>query len=1141
MSALSDKILSYSPEQYIRFNTEYSTSPTNLGSGGTGQFTLNNEAPILNSTGGPDGEGSWILNTGYLNDVLDTSTTQFRVLSTTNVHTNPELTDNDYSVGFWFKTNGTLENANAHATNAINVYTTTSFKGGYAVTISGSGANSSTKGKLRFSSQAPATSAATFTTTARYDDQQWHYLAFRSAYDAETNITTLLAYIDGLLVKTSTYTLGTNVGFIISQLGQVTTNPASADMPSFEFSNLYIAPFSTIDGTAISEIYTAGTSPASTDIDFATTPAEASALSNDAFVIGNANILEAPSTASALQTEPTIAVETGDHIEITTSIPVSAEFPPATVSVETFLNIEVDPATAYSELINNIIVGSSNSVDFTPEEFLASAEIVKPFLSESPMIASAESGDHTVYVDPNYFNAVTELNPYVYINNGGFGSAVNYGSQQGTFARGSDMDGARDGGIPLNLVREGLSWQADGSSLNSDAFMTFTTATAAQHPAQLIGNGTFAFEFWAKPTGAMKSYINMPGILHLKELPAGSFNTPPARIGIDIKNSPSNVRSLEASNLTSFNNWNHFVINFYQSGINENQRLLQVWINGAIKINENIAFTPWTNTNTTDVFIGSNASGFDRISDGFFDEIAWYTAPLTNSQIINHYELISTLSPDHTEFTDPGTASADIGTHQFTVTSNAIPEIKEATASALFVDPTLIAGRSFTQNASPSTASATSIVPELSLGITAIADPMIAYAESANAFHLNSIYFDYVKANINPYRYVNFDSSISTEDTGTDNDYSVIPTVIGGQIVNPDEGINGKSAKTAGTSYVTDGVILKESEWDDTWGTGQFNYHSSFWVQKDPDDNSTGLRVLWNLNGYLDNQHVILFQYQGKLHMQFNNGSGTHLDSVTTSNIDLFDGLRHFVVIAFDHTNNNNNKVLLYVDSVLALTTNLGSYTGQTVNGTTFVGPNDEANNHPRLGVGCLITPFGVTALPVVPTNTKLIIDEIYWAKTAINQTGVTNLYNVMPDKNNADFASDIMTASALMVDPAISTEVNYVSGVATASALINEVTVIADRNIESLPLPATASVEFLDAQRLDNVIVAADVMVASAIFNSAGVVITIPGGPMLASAARIMPPLVNGVMITNLTAYVRYLRAQNNRGFYIPRLVEIK
>lgn len=1130
MSALSDKILSYAVETYwpMKEVVNLTTAPlsgTYLPTG-TPNLTTSGVVPSFDAGDHPVGDESGSL---LFNQVVGTSGQGKHLRLNPTRWSSIIYGDGEYSSGFWIKFNSFP--TNTLNTNVVFAAGRTNGFPGHSLLISGTG----------FSGGVILRTGITSTPQTILTDVQldtWYYIAWTKT----TATNTARTYVNGVLAHTGSNTTTSTDTQYPPTFGSQSAVAAGADF-SFNVSNWYIANASTIGPTEIEEIWLAGSTAVDPNITFTTTPATATAESVLPAVTTDANILQESITASAVQTEPTIIVQQlGSHTEITTSILVSAEFPPATVSAEVFVNVSVDePATASVELINNIIAGGSEAVSFSAEEFLASAELVKPFLSEVPMTASATSGTHTVYVDPNYFNEVVKLNPYVYINNGGFGSAVNYGSQQGTFARGSDMDGARDGGAPLNMVREGLSWQADGNSFNSSAFINFTTATAAEHPAQLVGNGTFAFEFWAKPTTVNNSYINMPGILHLKELPAGGFNTPPARIGLDIKNDASTVATLEATHSTTFNNWNHFVINVYQSGTNVGQRLVQVWINGTIKINQTISFTPWTNTNTVDRFIGSQATSLNNKADGFFDEIAWYTAPLTNSQIVNHYQLISTLSPNYTEFTDPGTASAAIGTHQFTVTSNAIPEIKEATASALSVTPTIIAGRSITYNASSATATGIVVDPELSLDNTVSADPMIAYAESANAFHLNSIYADYVKTNIDPYRYVTFDSSVSTEDIGTDNDYSVVATSIGGITVNPDEGINGKSAKTAGTSYVTDGVILKESEWNDTWGTGQNVYHSSFWMQKAPEDNSTGLRVLWNLNGYLDNQHVILFHRTNKLHMQFNNGSGTHIDAVTTNNINIFDGERHFIVVAFDHTNNNNNNVNLYVDSILVLTVNLGSYTGTTVNGTAFVGPNDEVNNHPRLGVGCLITPFEQTALPVVPTNTRLILDEIYWAKTAITQTQVTNLYNIMPDKNNNDSAAEAMTASALIVDPTIVTTVDYISGVSAASALINEVTVIADRNIVNLPLSATASVEFLDAQRVNNVIISADVFVATATFNDAGVRITLSGNTMFASATMVKPALVNGQRITTLTAYVRYLRSQNYNGNNIPRLVEVK
>ena len=223
--------------------------------------------------------------------------------------------------------------------------------------------------------------------------------------------------------------------------------------------------------------------------------------------------------------------------------------------------------------------------------------------------------------------------------------------------------------------------------------------------------------------------------------------------------------------------------------------------------------------------------------------------------------------------------------------------------------PSVLAQKTINYSAPTLTASALNTDVTIYYGWTIYADPAIAFAEKPEGYPLNTIYYDYVQANIAPYRYVSFDDANPYTDFGTDNDYSVTPTVVGGIIVNPDLGINGKSAKTAGLNYATDGVILKESEWDDSWGTGQNSYHSAFWFQRALDDTSTtGLRVLWNLNGYKDNQHVVLYQYQNKLHMQFNNGSGTWIEQ-DTGTLDLFDYERHFVLIEFDHTNVNNNSV----------------------------------------------------------------------------------------------------------------------------------------------------------------------------------------------------------------------------------------
>jgi hypothetical protein len=566
---------------------------------------------------------------------------------------------------------------------------------------------------------------------------------------------------------------------------------------------------------------------------------------------------------------------------------------------------------------------------------------------------------------------------------------------------------------------------------------------------------------------------------------------------------------------------------------------ISAFVNGQLVISNTTSKISWTTTNLTSRFGSVGGFSYDNggMGGGTLDELALYSTALSNSQILAHYDFVSNLSPDATITSTPLTISAESGDHAFVVTSNAIPEIKEATASALIVEPDIQGGKSKEVLADAITGSGLVVDPAVSYGISTTPDAITAYAESANAFALNTMYFDYVQENVVPYRYVTFDATNSYADYGTDEDYSVAPAS-GGTIVSPEFGINGKSAKIDGTTYA-DGVILKESEWNDTWGTGQNSYHSSFWMQKAADDNSTGLRVLWNLNGYSDNQHVILFQYQGKLHMQFNNGSGTHLDAVTINNIDLFDGQRHFVVVAFDHSNPQDNKVHLYVDSVLVLTAELGSYNGETVNGTTFVGPNDEANNHPRLGIGCLITPFASTALPVVPTNIKIYVDEIIWAKTAATQNLINGLYAAMPDKQNEIIMADVLAASPDIVSPSVSTTVNVISDSLTADIIVVEPEITADRAMVVNATALTANALFAEAQRSDGVVVVSDIFLASASVNGGSVKITIPGGPMLMTMTLVEPEVNGFDLDQTASTWVRYLRATDISAISVQRGVK--
>ena len=1128
MSALSTKILSYSPEVFIRFNTAYSTTPTNLGNGGTTTtFSLTNEAPILNATGGVDSEGSWTFNIGASGDI---STTRFQNISTSAAINTPELTDGSFSAGVWFKITDPIPNL----TQGSQVATILRLNSAGTITtfyLGGGGVDDfSTKGKIVIG---PPTGAVIVSST-RVDDGNWHYLAIRSNQAA--SLLDQYYYLDGSLISSrlgQAITSGTTGGVVFGQ----TTGSSNMGTSKMELANYHVTPFETLTSSAIEEIY-----------------ASASATPT------NITITETPATASALMADPTIVIVANDHVEVTTSITVSAEFPSNIVAGgdRNVNNVITDILTASIEMINNVEVDTGSDTSFSALEFTASALFVDPLLAATAMTASAASGNHSVYVTPNYYSLVKSKNPYLYIHNG-LAAPVNHGYQTGTFTRGSDLVTNVLSSEPLSVVAEGRSWKGN-SSYNTNTFFQFTTSTAATSFDSLVSTGNFAYEVWTNPISLPGSADEDPtgqplpshSILNDNSLSINFIGTNvvsgvfvPATINIIIKNTGTTTTTL-SENLTSTSlsvgNWSHVVVNVYQSGINANQRLVQLWVDGQIIINQTISFTPWTSSTVTDYIMGSNHVGLTKMADFYFDELAIYSEPLTNTEIINHYQFIDTLSPNFIYNTTSMTVDSTSGDHVYLVTSNVNVAVSAITASGLVVNPTVVAEKVIDISATPITASALNTDVTVYWGWTIYATPAVASIESKEGFFLNETYYNYVQANIAPYRYVTFDAQNEYLDYGTDNDYSVVPTVVGGTIVSPEFGINGKSAKTAGTSYITDGVILKESEWNDSWGTGQNSYHSAFWFQRAADDASTtGLRVLWNLNGYKDNQHVVLYQYQGKLHMQFNNGSGTFVEQDTTA-LDLFDYQRHFVLVEFDHTNVNNNTVRLYVDAVLKMTVNLGAYTGSTTNASSAdSGPNNELNNHPRLSVGCLITPFASTALPVVPTNTKLIIDDVYWDKNSITSTMVTNLYNVMPDKNNKIIIVDPLTASDELVMPVLSASSILSTVPFTASVEFVEPVTTADREVVTTSDVLSATAEFPAPAVFENKTINADIFVATAVFNSAGVVITIPGGPMTASAVIVKPALVNGLPISDLTAYVKYLRTQNYYGNTIPRLVEIK
>ena len=1108
MSNLNTKITSYTLNTGIELNESYVLPPTQTGSLTTSTgWTVSSTTPTYESNVGPyGGAGSWKF------DYNTSSGCRIRNNNSTFVQQLSASLSGSFTFGFWIKFN-TFPTYNDFFQNIFTWLPVVNY--GFGVNI-GTPTGTSTPTFLFATDGTQIQSGLTLSTG------QWYFVA------VTRDSATYKFYVDNSLIYTRTSHAMTATGtfFNVGGIVPMTSGPGL----SFNISNMFLTPYANIGTTELGEIYTVGSTPV-IPATITATPLTASAdITAHSLSLDYAPAQDS-ATASSLIVDPTIVAVIGDHVEVTTSISVSAYFPD-NISVGTIVVSQntADVSTA-SALIMQPSILANTGVSFDAHAITADAEMVTSLVSPGriaqAMTANASAPASGLNITPSYKGLVLSKNPSVYINFDSI-NLTNYGSL-GSLGNApyndDDYSLINDPGFPMNVVDEGkaLQWGLTGTNEWIGWRDGYSTLAKKTELKSLFSSGKFAIEFWIKPgatrgTGSIDTAhllgfgglgINISAPYPLDSTIGGPEEQ---RFQIIYKNGSSTTQWLDASwdtrNIFDGNTWNHCVINFTPTTTNRTR--VQMYVNsGLVTLKKSVYGTIDNDQTATDFDLSNpdpinafwiNLSEF--ISELYLDQLAIYPRALTNSEVIDNYSFVQTISPNKIIFPSPFTASALIKDSTFTAYQNATITPTPIEASAQMVT----SGVSFAANnnivVDPMTASSTGTDATVYWGWTITAEVIYATISTGNHIFLSNTYYNYVQTNIAPYRYVAFDGANELLDYGSDNDYSVAPVTIGGTVAHNQYSINGKSAKTAGTSYITDGVILNESEWDDSWGTGQNSYHSSFWFQRATDDPSTtGLRVLWNLNGYKDNQHVVLYQYQGKLHMQFNNGSGTWIEQDTTNGIDLFDYERHFVVIEFDHTNVNNNTVRLYVDSVLKMTVSLGTYTGSTTNASSAdSGPNNEANNHPRLSIGCLITPFASTALPVVPTNTKLLIDEVYWDKNSITSTQVTNLYNAMPAKTNELVAVLPCEANAEMTTASTSTQVNVNSTAFTASTLFVNPTqyVVALVNVSATVL--TASADMSGAERMETTNIAADPMTASVVFNTTAVILSLSAAPMLAS-----------------------------------------
>lgn len=1112
MSALSDKILSYNPEQYFRFNETPSGAPTNIGSGG--QFNDYQEIVgtiTLDATSGPDNQGSW----RFYNNAKIRSEFQNNILH------NTEFNDLDYTVGIWFKGSSNL----FHSDPAYSDYTYFIAAGQafghikprlYIDTAFSNG--------LLQTEYSDALSVQGTASKTNINDGEWHYLAVRTFYsNVSTSTVRREWYVDGVMLNYAVSSGFPSTDFGTTIFGNLDGRTWPPDS-YIEFAHYHVAPANTIESTAIAEIYNIGINPP-LEVNFTTTIA----------------------TATALMTEPTIIAVIADNVYVTTSFIANAILPPnVNVSNASNFNFYAPVFEASAEHPNNVDIATGSNISFAPTAAEASAELIKPFLAEFPMVASATIGNHIVSVDFSYFKLIKDKNPYIYLHDGlSAASTVNAGYGDNTITFG-DITPSQDGGSPMNLLGNGFSWFSDGTS-STDHQIRFNAPSIEDSFMPIQQTGNWAAEVWIKNSGGVHDAIFI-------DTPAGlvsGFEGTTSPYGYEVELWLRNIDDPALDNLAYVttnkpltpNEWHHIV--FQQEQLGPNTYQLQLWIDGSLYYALNqppIRFTDPTGRRTNpaevalyqDRFLTNNYSdpdydvswgGIARNQNIYVDEIVYYDRALSSAEITYHYEYVTLTSPDAIIYTLPIFADINFFGGSFFVESSINYQPLPSTAIANIVDPLIIPGIAKNVLAEPIFASSELLEPDVITDSINSVVIMSAFAEPGIPIFLNNVYAQYVLANYSPYRYANFDSSDVLQDLGSDADYAVPQIEYSGTVSEPGYGINNKSILTSGT-YYTDGVRLLESEFDDTWGTGTNFYHSSFWMRRSVlDQSTTGLRVIWNLNGAYDNQHVILYQYQGNLVMQFNNGSGTYIENSVAG--DLFDYNRHFVAINFDHTG-ANIFVELFIDGALAMSIDLGQYAGTTINGVTPIGPNDPAANKPRLGVGCLITPFIETALPVIPTNTRIYADEIVWSKTHLGLADATALYNAMPAQALVVVSADPFVVSAEMVDSTIIAERAVDAATAEASALIVEPLIIAQFNLVTTADAMLANAEIVDASASQTVLILSGPMIASGFFGGVLVSDFVNASPMTVNIEILEDTLeINGIRVNRVfSPWVTFLRA---------------
>jgi hypothetical protein len=1123
-SLLNTKINSYRIERGIEFSEAYGLTPTQTGLNSPITFTaVGYQIAYEPTVGPPNGSGSWRFGG---TEVASSSSRFFG-------NAMPNANDRDYSMGFWFR----LANVSSNM-NSFPIFTHGSAAGGgngFTIVVNTVTSGSTFRVSIR-------TNGVTTDLATGLVVNQWQYISVRRD---QNNI---FAYHNGDLAASVTNaetTAITNTSF-----GAQIASPAGFD---YNISNFYYTDWSSITPQIMQEIYQLGVG---TDKIFNASAATASALLTEETVETTKSFeyIQNSIIATALQTGSTIVIVNYDNVEVTTSILVDAVFPNATIFVQTNISNAAAPMTASLEAPEHINIAGTGfifsafpataSADLLPLAFFGSGnqDLPAPALTASAVLLNP-----SVSIPVNYRQIVKSLLPPFYANSPDKGTA----SYLATWKNDGYADwGTYDvsGGVDVNSANAPYPISSIG---NGKAVRGYTNANV---------NDRWSF---IKPSSGASAFIVTPGqdysieawIYTSKRHPRSfemSFGEAELSIGgqvVEVRNEFNqvidetyvggfiNFRTTtevsyehgfgtlrpEGENQPDFfipNSWNHVVVTGKAGsygGLNNLQT--QFWINGVLRSTSTgrLANTVPSGNGMSVRVSGKGTEGdadpFDY-ARYFVTEVAVYDQALSNAEIIYHYDFITTLSPNRLILPDPmENVSSFLMAPTILATKNLnYPELP-VVASANIANPSLEVTVGDIFDSEPFIASAL-MVDEVFAGdpdAMILAEPLIAYAEAGpNVYALDTKYFSYIQNIIAPHRYIPFDSPNNDKDWGSDNDYSnAAPFVYSGQITSSVDGLTNNSLLTDGLNYTTSGVILKESEWDDDWGTGLGSYHSSYWIKRSTDDiGNNALRIIQSAFSPADDAFAVLYQYQNNIHFQIFNGTD-YFTASSTIGVNVFDYSKHHIVVNFSKTG-TNHFVTIYVDKQIVISQNVGPDTLAFRNSDTFLAPNTETNNFARMSVGALIVPIELISIPVNPTPTKMYIDEVHWAQTSITQQGVIDLYDEMPFKNPITwFADPMLSLTSEFIDPTFGVG----SGIDSVPATANADIVVPSLELQLQPVVIAdimeASGEAVEpfsviADNITNIEIVSDIFVASSELLGGGVVISIPGPTMYASAVLV-------------------------------------